>query len=89
MTLDEAGKCTAARMFLGAVAPTVCEVPGAADALIGSSVDDAVLARVAAAAEAVSAPIDDHRGTVEYRTRVAGVLARRVSAIARDRALGR
>ena len=34
-------------------------------------------------------PINDKRGTIEYRTKVAGVLARRVAAIAFDRAMGK
>jgi carbon-monoxide dehydrogenase medium subunit len=51
-------------------------------------VDDAALDALAAAARAACAPIDDKRGTIEYRTRVAGVLARRAAAIARERARG-
>ncbi len=86
LTLDEGGQCTAARVVLGAVAPTAVLVADAADALIGSSVDDAALARVAAAASAACSPIDDKRGTIEYRTKVAGVLARRAAGIALKRA---
>ena len=33
-------------------------------------------------------PINDKRGTIEYRTKVAGVLARRAAAIAFERAKG-
>ena len=87
--LDGEGRCTHARVFLAAVAPTVREVPAAAEALVGNAIDDASLSRVAEAARAASAPIDDHRGTVAYRTQVAGVLARRATVIARDRALAR
>ncbi|MSP43879.1 MAG: xanthine dehydrogenase family protein subunit M [Alphaproteobacteria bacterium] len=86
LTLDASGACTAARVSLGAVAPTVLLVDAAAKALIGSKVDDAALARLAAAASAACKPIDDKRGTIEYRTKVAGVLARRAAVIARDRA---
>lgn len=89
ISLDGDGRCTAARVFLAAVAPTVCEVPAAAEALVGRAIDVSVLAEVAEAARAASSPIDDHRGTVAYRTRVAGVLAGRATAIARDRALAR
>lgn len=89
LTLDDAGKCTAARVALGAVAPTVVLVPDAANALIGHQLDDATLKALDAAAQAACKPIDDKRGTIEYRTKVAGVLARRVAAIAFDRALGR
>ena len=89
LTLDAGGTCTAARVALGAVAPTVLLVPAAADALIGHKLDDATLARLDAAAQAACKPIDDKRGTIVYRTKVAGVLARRVAAIAFDRALGK
>ncbi len=86
LTLDASGLCTAARVSLGAVAPTVLLVDAAAKALIGSKVDDAALAKLAAAASSAAKPIDDKRGTIEYRTKVAGVLARRAAVIARDRA---
>ena len=82
------GVITAARVALGAVAPTVRLVPDAAAALIGSSLDDAALKALAAAAEAACSPIDDKRGTVAFRTEVAGVLARRAAKIAYDRATG-
>ncbi len=86
LTLDSSGTCTAARVSLAAVAPTVLLVDAAARALIGTKVDDAALANLAAAASAACKPIDDKRGTIEYRTKVAGVLARRAAVIARDRA---
>jgi len=89
VTLDAAGVCTAARVCLGAVAPTPLLVAGAADALIGSRLDDKTLARLDAAAQEVCRPITDKRGTIEYRTRVAGVLARRTAAIAFERAAKR
>jgi CO/xanthine dehydrogenase FAD-binding subunit len=89
LTLDAGGTCTAARVSLGAVAPTVLLVQPAADALIGHKLDDATLAKLDAAAQAACKPIDDKRGTIVYRTKVAGVLARRVAAIAFDRALGK
>jgi len=86
LTLDASGTCTAVRVSLGAVAPTVLLVDEAAKALIGSKIDDAALAKLAAAASAACKPIADKRGTIEYRTKVAGVLARRAAVIARDRA---
>lgn len=86
LTLDASGVCTAARVSLGAVAPTVLLVEAAAKALIGGKADDAALANLAAAASAAARPISDKRGTIEYRTKVAGVLARRAAVIARDRA---
>ena len=88
VTLDGSGTCTDARVSLGAVAPTVLLVPEAADALIGTSLDDAALDALAAAASAAAKPISDKRGTVEFRVHVAGVLARRAATIAKNRAGG-
>jgi carbon-monoxide dehydrogenase medium subunit len=89
VTLDDKGVCTAARVALGAVAPTVLLAEDAEDALIGHTLDDATLAKLDGVARAVCNPINDKRGTIEYRTKVAGVLARRVAAIAFDRAMGK
>jgi aerobic carbon-monoxide dehydrogenase medium subunit len=82
------GICTAARVGLGAVAPTVLLVEPAAEALIGSKLDDAALNAAAAACSAACRPIDDKRGTIVYRTKVAGVLLKRTVAIAVTRAQG-
>jgi carbon-monoxide dehydrogenase medium subunit len=89
VTLDANGVCTAARCSLGAVAPTVLLVKEMADVLIGHKLDADTLAKLDAAAQAAAKPISDKRGTAEYRTKVAGVLARRVAAIAFDRAAGK
>ena len=86
LTLDDAGICTHARLGLGAVAPTPLLVEDGAKALIGTKVDDDALADLAAAASAACNPIDDKRGTIEYRVKVAGVLARRAALIALERA---
>ncbi|HVC56538.1 MAG TPA: xanthine dehydrogenase family protein subunit M [Stellaceae bacterium] len=86
VTLDGNGVCTDARVVLGAVAPTQLIVAGAAEALIGRKLDDDTLARLDSAAQAACHPITDKRGTIEYRTKVAGVLARRAAAIAFERA---
>jgi len=75
-----------ARVALGAVAPTVVQVPKAARAIVGTRLEDDALKQLAAACEAACSPIDDKRGTAAYRTEVAGVLARRAAAIAYDRA---
>ncbi|MGH8637687.1 MAG: FAD binding domain-containing protein, partial [Burkholderiales bacterium] len=86
LTLDGAGICTQARVSLGAVAERPLLVAEAGAALIGAKVDGAALERLAAAASAACRPIDDKRGTREYRIKVAGVLARRAAQIALDRA---
>jgi carbon-monoxide dehydrogenase medium subunit len=71
---------------LGAVAARPLLVDDAAKALIGTKVDDAALAKLEAAARAACKPIDDKRGTIEFRIDVAGVLARRTALIALERA---
>jgi aerobic carbon-monoxide dehydrogenase medium subunit len=86
LTLDAAGICTAARVSLGAVAARPLLVAEAANALIGTKVDDGPLRKLDAAAQAACRPIDDKRGTKEYRIKVAGVLARRTAQIALERA---
>lgn len=79
---------TEARVSLGAVAPTVLLVEDAANAIIGTTLDDAALDALAKAAEAACNPIDDKRGTIEFRVEVAGVLAKRAAKIAYARAKG-
>lgn len=88
LTLDAKGVVKDARVSLGAVAPTVLLVPEAAKAIIGTKLDKAALDNLAAACSAACKPIDDKRGTREYRIKVAGVLARRAAQIARKRAMG-
>ena len=85
LTLDK-GTCTAARVGLGAVAPTVLLVEDAAKALIGSKLDAAALDKAANACRAACKPIDDKRGTIAYRTQIAGVLLKRTATIAAERA---
>ena len=86
LTVDGKGVITAARVSLGAVAAKVLLVPAAAQAIIGSTLDRPAQERLEAAARAACQPIDDKRGTVEFRTQVAGVLTRRAALIAIERA---
>lgn len=86
LTLDRKGNCTQARVSLGAVAERALLVHEAAAALIGTPVDNAALDRLAAAASAACRPIDDKRGTRDFRIKVAGVIARRAAEIALKRA---
>ena len=86
VTIDSGGTITAARVSLGAVAPRVLLVREAAAAIVGSRLDREAQDRLEAAARAACTPIDDKRGTVEFRVQVAGVLTRRAALIALDRA---
>jgi aerobic carbon-monoxide dehydrogenase medium subunit len=89
LTIDAKGVITKARVALGAVATTVLLVKEAAKAIIGTKLDDAAKAKLAAACSAACKPIDDKRGTIEFRTDVAGVLARRAAETAYARAGGK
>jgi len=83
------GVITEARVALGAVAPTVLLVDECAEAIIGTKLDDAAIKKLAQAAEKACNPIDDKRGTIEFRTDIAGVLAVRTAKKAYDRAQGK
>ncbi len=49
----------------------------AAEIVIGSNLDAATLARAAAAAEEITSPAADGRGTAAYRTKMAGHMVKR------------
>jgi carbon-monoxide dehydrogenase medium subunit len=86
LTVEDSGICTDVRMVLGAVAPTAVVVEDAADVLVGRTLDATALDGLDEAAQRACKPIDDKRGTIEYRTKVAGVMARRTATIAYERA---
>ncbi len=83
------GVIASARVALGAVAPTPLLVKEAAAAIVGTKLDDDASEALAAACSAACNPIDDKRGTIEYRKQVAGVLAKRAAKIAYERAGGK
>ncbi|MEM1047020.1 MAG: xanthine dehydrogenase family protein subunit M [Pseudomonadota bacterium] len=88
LELEPDGTCRAARVALGAVAPTVVLVEDAAAALVGTRLEEGDLKTLAEACSAACNPIDDKRGTIEFRRDVAAVLARRAALIAYERAGG-
>ncbi len=85
VTLD-AGKISAARIGLGAIAATPLVAVKAAESLIGKKLDDAALALAGRLASEAGSPIDDMRGTAEYRRHVTSVLTARALTIAAERA---
>ncbi|MDP6267610.1 MAG: xanthine dehydrogenase family protein subunit M [Arenicellales bacterium] len=89
LTLDNNGVIKSARVALGAVAPTPLLVAAAAKAIVGTKLNKAALEKLTVACTAACDPIDDMRGTVEFRTEIAGVLARRAAKIAYKRAGGK
>ncbi len=80
------GTCAAARLALCAVSPTAKLVGAASEILAGNRLNDDVLAALAGVARDACSPIDDKRGTIEFRTKVAGVLACRATRLAWQRA---
>jgi aerobic carbon-monoxide dehydrogenase medium subunit len=86
LRLDRGGKVKAARVALAAVAERPLLVPEAGQALVDAVPDDATMARFERAVQAACRPIDDKRGTKEFRIKVAGVIARRAALVAYERA---
>ena len=86
LTVDQRRWVQAARVALGAVAERPLLVPEAGQALVGAALDEAALERFEHAVRAACRPIDDKRGTKEFRIKVAGVIARRAALKAYQRA---
>ena len=87
LTVDLDGQCTQACVAIGAVAPTALIVPEASQALVGTQLNESALISAGQAATRASKPINDKRGTAEYRKKVVAVLVRRAAVIAYQRAL--
>ncbi len=88
VVLDESRQnIVSARIALGAVGPTPIYAQAASESLAGQSINDTTLSKAAELARSVAKPIDDMRGTAEYRLHLVGVLTQRVltAAIARAR----
>jgi CO/xanthine dehydrogenase FAD-binding subunit len=77
-----------ARIAMTALSPTICRVPGAEEALIGSDGGPAAIAAAGEAVAAAASPISDVRGSAEYRHAMASVIVRRAIETALSRARG-
>lgn len=82
------GQCTGAAIALTNVGDTALLSQAAADAIEGTAVDAAAVEAAVEAAMATSEPVADLRGTVEYRTAMAGQMTRQAIAEALSRAAG-
>ncbi len=80
------GKITQARVALGAVAPTPLFAADLSHWLLDQPAADATYMEAGERARQIISPIDDHRGTVEFRRHVTGVLVERVLREAVQRA---
>ncbi|KAA3647128.1 MAG: hypothetical protein DWQ07_06425 [Chloroflexi bacterium] len=76
----EGDKVTSAAFTLGSVAPTVVRAPEVEEALVGKVLDEAVIEQAAALAAKSVSPIDDVRGSAEYRNYMVKVCTTRLLA---------
>lgn len=75
---------TRAAIALGCVAPVVVRAPAAEAFLAGRTLDDATIAEAASLAVLATAPVDDIRGTAEYRRAMVQTLTLRALRQIRD-----
>jgi carbon-monoxide dehydrogenase medium subunit len=80
------GRCTAARIALAAVAPVPLRATDAEQALVGQPLTPQQIERAAELASGAARPIDDHRGSIEFRNHLVRVLTRRTLTTALQRA---
>ncbi len=83
---DDLKKIVAARIALGAVAPTPILVREAGDTLVGKTPSEEAFSKAAAIARVAIRPITDMRGTTDYRRHLVGILVKRALQGAVDRA---
>ena len=87
ITVDDAGKCTNARVVLGAVAPTPRRAMQAEQELLGRPISDGLLNRVAEKASEEATPISDIHASEDFRRHLIRVLTARMVAEAWKRAI--
>jgi len=80
------GRCVKARIALASVAPTPVRAVAAERSLEGQAVTPEAIERAATLAVEAARPIDDQRGSAEFRRHLVRVLTRRTLATARERA---
>jgi aerobic carbon-monoxide dehydrogenase medium subunit len=80
------GRIATCAIGLTNVGDTALFAAAAAQAVVGTTLDKASLAKASAAAEAIAAPAADSRGSVEYRRKMAGVMTARALSRAFARA---
>ena len=73
----EGGQCASASIAMTNLADTPVWASAAAEALVGTSLDDDARGAAVSAAIAAIDPVADNRGPVEFKTHVAGVILRR------------
>jgi carbon-monoxide dehydrogenase medium subunit len=82
------GRCSTARIALGAVAPVPLRAREAEARLEGEAVTPALIEEAADLAVSAASPISDQRGSAEFRRHLVRVLTRRTLTTALERATG-
>ena len=77
VTPDATGNCQDVRIVLGSVGLTPIRATAAEDALRGQVLTDEVIREAAATVQEAVDPLDDHRGSAEYKSEMAEVFTRR------------
>lgn len=85
ITLSDSGICEDAKISIGAVAEKALVVEDAASALIGNKITEEIIEDYIEKVRASARPINDKRGTVEFRIQVIGVIAKRALNMALER----
>ena len=85
LTLEN-GRCVKARIALASVAPTPVRATAAERVLEGQPVTPELIERAASLAVDAAQPINDQRGSIEFRRHLVRVLTRRTLVTARERA---
>ena len=78
VTWDAAGRCTKARIALGALAARPLRATAAEAVLFGQTLTPALIDEAARLASEATQPIHDIRGAAAYRREVTGVIVRRL-----------
>jgi CO/xanthine dehydrogenase FAD-binding subunit len=87
ITVDDSGKCTNARIALGAVAPTPHRAIESEQDLLGQSMSEELLDRLSDKASQAAKPISDIHASEDFRRHLVKVLTARMVAKAWKRAI--
>ena len=79
------GRCEDVRLGLNSVAPTILRAKKAEEVLRGNPIDDSILRKMGEVAAAECDPMDDNRGSAEYKREMVKVLVRRAAQEALQR----
>jgi carbon-monoxide dehydrogenase medium subunit len=88
LTMSGGGSVESGAIALTNVAETPLYAEAATRLIVGSKLDAATVKEAVKAAEAITSPASDRRGTPHYRTKMAGVMVARALAQAAQRARG-